>query len=114
MSREFSRRVSTQRQQSGAGAPPSRDPAPIVGLYNAVVGHIADQVSSEELSKISWPPAEFCLPDNGAFVPRLGWNTGPHLAWLRETVLNLRLPQLKQLSSSGQCDLHPSFFIRVR
>ncbi|XP_019744468.1 germinal-center associated nuclear protein [Hippocampus comes] len=100
LSREFSRRVCAQRQESGADALPSRDPSPIVRLYNAVISHVADQVSSEELSKISWPPAEFCLPDNGAFVPRLGWNTGPHLAWLHETVLNLRLPQWKQLSSS--------------
>ncbi|XP_051925938.1 germinal-center associated nuclear protein [Hippocampus zosterae] len=100
LSREFSRRLCARRQESGVGAPPWPDPAPVVALYNAVIGHVADHVSSEELSKISWPPAEFCLPDNGAFVPRLGWNAGPHLAWLRETVLNLRLPQWKRLSSS--------------
>ncbi|XP_077363553.1 germinal-center associated nuclear protein isoform X2 [Festucalex cinctus] len=100
LSCEFGRRVSAHcRERAAAGLPP-QDPAPVVQLYNAVISHVAAKVSSEELSEISWPPGEFCLPDNAKFVPHLGWNTGPHLAWLREAVLSLKLPQWRQLSTS--------------
>ncbi|XP_061679793.1 germinal-center associated nuclear protein [Syngnathoides biaculeatus] len=93
LSLEFRRRVSAQCQARAAAGFPQQNPAPVIQLYNAVISHIADKVSSEDLSKISWPPGEFCLPENAEFVPHLGWNTGPHLAWLRKTVLSLQLPQ---------------------
>ncbi|XP_077404821.1 germinal-center associated nuclear protein [Vanacampus margaritifer] len=99
LSCEFSRRVSAHCQERAAAGLPPQGPAPVIQLYNAVISHVAAKVSSEELSKISWPPGEFCLPDNDEVVPHLGWNTGPHLAWLREAVLNLQLPQWSQLST---------------
>ncbi|XP_057684683.1 germinal-center associated nuclear protein [Corythoichthys intestinalis] len=100
LSREFSRRVSDDRQERLAAGLSPQDPAAVVQLYNAVIGHIADKVSSEELSKISWPPGEFCMPETGELVPHLSWNAGPHLAWLRKAVLNLQLPQWTQLSTT--------------
>ncbi|XP_061520847.1 germinal-center associated nuclear protein [Phycodurus eques] len=100
LSREFSRRVSAHCQERAAAGLPPQDPAPVIQLYNAVISHIADKVSSEELAIISWPPAEFCLPETDGFVPHLGWNTGPHLAWLRKTVLNLQLPQWRNSSTT--------------
>ncbi|XP_049606912.1 germinal-center associated nuclear protein [Syngnathus scovelli] len=100
LNQEFSGRVSAHCQQRAAAGLPPQDPAPVIRLYNAVISHIAATVSSEALSKISWPPAEFCNPDNGQFVPNLGWNSGSHLAWLRQAVLNLQLPQWRQLSNS--------------
>ncbi|KAM9776294.1 germinal-center associated nuclear protein [Syngnathus typhle] len=101
LSQEFSGRVSAHcRQRAAAGLPPP-DPAPVIQLYNGVISHIAAAVSSEELSKIWWPPGEFCNPDNGRFVPNLGWNSGSHLAWLRQAVLNLQLPQWRQELSNS-------------
>ncbi|XP_028291676.1 germinal-center associated nuclear protein [Gouania willdenowi] len=72
---------------------PSQDPAPIIQLFNAVVAHIADKVTSEELCKLSWPPGEFCLPETRGIVPYLDWNSAEQLAWLKETILTLQLPQ---------------------
>ncbi|XP_029315303.1 germinal-center associated nuclear protein [Cottoperca gobio] len=100
LSREFSPRVYAHRQERGAACLPFQDPAPVIQLYNAVLAHIADQVSSQDLSRLSWPPGEFCLPDSSDFVPHLGWNTAEHLAWLRKAVLSLQLPQWKQISAT--------------
>ncbi|XP_061838749.1 germinal-center associated nuclear protein [Nerophis lumbriciformis] len=97
LSHEFSRRVSAAWAATGLSP---QDPAPVVELYNAVIRHIADKVSSEELSGIAWPPGEFSLPDTREFVPHLGWNSGPHLAWLRRLILSLQLPQWRQLSTT--------------
>uniref|UniRef100_A0A8C4IA11 Germinal-center associated nuclear protein n=1 Tax=Dicentrarchus labrax TaxID=13489 RepID=A0A8C4IA11_DICLA len=98
LSREFSPRVYAHRQERADACLPSEEPAPIIKLYNAILAHIADTVSSQELSRLSWPPSEFCLSDNREFVPHLGWNSVQHLAWLREAILSLQLPQWEQLS----------------
>lgn len=102
LSREFSPRVYAQRQERAAACLPSQDPAAVIQLYNAVLAHIADRVSSQDLSRLSWPPGEFCLPDTRDFVPHLGWNSAPHLAWLRKAILSLQLPLWSQLSDTGQ------------
>ncbi|XP_035532563.1 germinal-center associated nuclear protein [Morone saxatilis] len=98
LSREFSPRVYAHRQDRAAACLPPEEPAPIIKLYNAILAHIANTVSSQELSRLSWPPNEFCLSDNREFVPHLGWNSVQHLAWLREAILSLQLPQWEQLS----------------
>ncbi|KAM9347509.1 germinal-center associated nuclear protein [Symphorus nematophorus] len=100
LSREFSPRVYAHRQERAAANLPSEDPAPIIQLYNAVLAHIADKVSSQELSRLSWPPGEFCLPDTRDFVPHLGWNSVQHLTWLRKAILSLQLPRWERLSNT--------------
>lgn len=102
LSREFIPRVYAHRQERAAARLPSEDPAPVIQLYNAVLAYVADKVSSEELSQLSWPPGEFCLPDTRDFVPHLGWNSVQHLTWLRKAILSLQLPQWEQLSATGQ------------
>lgn len=101
LSREFSPRVYAHRQERAAACLPPEDPAPVVQLYNAVLAHIADKVTSPELSRLSWPPGEFYLPDTRDFVPHQGWNSVQHLAWLRKAILSLQLP-LWELSNTGQ------------
>ncbi|XP_018552194.1 LOW QUALITY PROTEIN: germinal-center associated nuclear protein [Lates calcarifer] len=98
LSREFSSRVYSHRQERATACLPPQDPAPIIQLYNAILAHIADKVSSQDLCKLSWPPGEFCLPDTRDFVPHQGWNSSQHLAWLRKAILSLQLPQWEQLS----------------
>ncbi|TKS67603.1 Germinal-center associated nuclear protein [Collichthys lucidus] len=100
LSREFIPRVYAHRQERAAARLPSEDPAPVIQLYNAVLAYVADKVSSEELSRLSWPPGEFCLPDTRDFVPHLGWNSVQHLTWLREAILSLQLPQWEKLSAT--------------
>lgn len=102
LSHEFSPRVYTQRQERTAALLPPLDPEPVIQLYNAVLAHVADKVSSKELSMLSWPPCEFCQAETREFVPPLGWNSEKHLDWLHETVLSLQLPQWKQLSAVGE------------
>lgn len=102
LSREFSPRVYAQRQERAAAFLPPLDPAPVIQLYNAVLAHVADKVSSKELSRLSWPPCEFCQAETRDFVPPLGWNSVKHLDWLHKAVLSLQLPQWKQLSAAGQ------------
>ncbi|XP_068561209.1 germinal-center associated nuclear protein [Cebidichthys violaceus] len=100
LSREFSPRVHAHRQERGAARLPSQDPVPVIQLYNAVLAHIADKVSSQDLSRLSWPPGEFCLHDTRDFVPHLSWNSAQHLDWLRKVILSLQLPQWEQLSAT--------------
>lgn len=102
LSREFSPRVYAHRHERAAACLPSQDPAPVIQLYNSVLAHIADRVSSQDLCRLSWPPSEFCLPDTRDFVPHLGWNSSQHLDWLRKVILSLQLPQWEQLSATGQ------------
>ncbi|XP_029386874.1 germinal-center associated nuclear protein isoform X2 [Echeneis naucrates] len=98
LSREFSSRVNAHQRERAAACLPSQDPAPVIQLYNAVLAHVADKVTSQDLCKLSWPPGEFSLPDTRDFVPHLGWNSVQHLAWLRKAILSLQLPQWEQLS----------------
>ncbi|XP_076603708.1 germinal-center associated nuclear protein [Chaetodon auriga] len=100
LSREFTPRVYAHRQERAAAHLPPEEPAPIIQLYNGVLAHIADKVSSQELSRLSWPPGEFCLSDTRDFVPHLGWNSVHHLAWLRKAILSLQLPQWEQLCAT--------------
>ncbi|XP_034549400.1 germinal-center associated nuclear protein isoform X2 [Notolabrus celidotus] len=93
LSREFSPRVFAQRQERAAACLPPQDPTHVIRLYNAVLAHIAERVSSQDLSRLSWPPREFWQPDTRDFVPHLGWNSAQNLAWLREAILSLQLPQ---------------------
>ncbi|XP_026231972.1 germinal-center associated nuclear protein [Anabas testudineus] len=98
LSREFSPRVYSLRQERASANLPSQDPEPVIQLYNSVLAHIADRVSSQDLCRLSWPPGEFYLPDTRDFVPHLGWNSAQHLDWLHKTILSLQLPQWEQLS----------------
>ncbi|KAK2839484.1 hypothetical protein Q5P01_013224 [Channa striata] len=100
LSREFIPRVYAHRQERAAECLPSQEPTPVILLYNAVLAHIADKVSSQDLCRLSWPPAEFCLPNTCDFIPHLGWNSSQHLDWLRKAILSLQLPLLEQLSEN--------------
>ncbi|CAI5656694.1 unnamed protein product [Oreochromis niloticus] len=100
LSHEFSPRVYSHRLERAAAHLPSQDPAPVVQLYNAVLTHVADKVASQEFCGLSWPPGEFCLPDMRDFVPHLAWNSSQHLAWLREIIRSLQLPEWEQLSAT--------------
>ncbi|XP_034417060.1 germinal-center associated nuclear protein [Cyclopterus lumpus] len=100
LSREFSPRVHAHRRDRVEARLPPQDPVPVIQLYNAVVAHIADEASSQDLGRLSWPPGEFCLHDNRDVVPHLGWNSAKHLDWLREVILNLQLPQWEQPSET--------------
>ncbi|XP_068602688.1 germinal-center associated nuclear protein [Brachionichthys hirsutus] len=97
LSREFLPRVHGHRQERAAANLPPDDPAPFIGLYNAVLAHVADRVSSQELSRLSWPPVEFCKPDTRDFVPHPRWNSVQHLDWIRKAILCLQLPQWEEL-----------------
>ncbi|KAK5861477.1 hypothetical protein PBY51_022871 [Eleginops maclovinus] len=100
LSREFSPRVFAHHHDRAAAGLPSQEPAPVIQLYNAVLAHIADKVSSPDLGRLSWPPGEFCLQESQEFVPHLGWNSPKHLAWLREAILSLQLPKWEQISAT--------------
>lgn len=102
LSREFSPRIYAHRQERAAANLPSEQPAPVIQLYNAVLAHIADEVLSQELSRLSWPPCEFWQPETRDFIPHSGWNSVPHLRWLHKAILSLQLPQWEQLSTTGQ------------
>uniref|UniRef100_A0A3B4ANF1 Germinal-center associated nuclear protein n=1 Tax=Periophthalmus magnuspinnatus TaxID=409849 RepID=A0A3B4ANF1_9GOBI len=93
LSRDFSSRVySHRRERASAGLPPPR-PLPVIRLYNAVLEHIAQGVSSPELCGLSWPPVEFSAPGTREFVPHVGWNGSEHLKWIRDAILSLQLPE---------------------
>ncbi|KAM4608580.1 germinal-center associated nuclear protein [Polymixia lowei] len=101
LSREFSARLSAHRQERVSAGLPSQDPAPVIHLYNAVLAHLAHAVSSQDLSGLSWPPGEFCLPETRDLVPLLGWNSSQHLAWLRDAILSLQIPDWELPSTTA-------------
>ncbi|XP_036400726.1 germinal-center associated nuclear protein [Megalops cyprinoides] len=91
--REFSARLyQDRRDREGAGLP-CQEPAPVIHLYNSVLGFLADLVSSDRLSGLSWPVAEFSVPETRDLLPHLDWNSPEHLAWLRRAVLSLQIPE---------------------
>ena len=102
LSREFNPRVYANRQERAAAHLPTQDPAPVIQLYNEVLDHVADKIASQDLCGLSWPPGEFCQPHSRDFVPHLDWNSPQHLAWLREAVLSLQLPEWEEFSAAGQ------------
>lgn len=101
MTHVFIPRVAANCQDRAEASLPSQDPAPIIHFYNSLLAHIAEQVSSEELCKLSWPPAEFCMTESLGPVPPLGWNSAEQLAWLQETVLSLQLPAFETPSETA-------------
>uniref|UniRef100_A0A6Q2X0U9 Germinal-center associated nuclear protein n=1 Tax=Esox lucius TaxID=8010 RepID=A0A6Q2X0U9_ESOLU len=90
--REFSARLYGHRQDRAGARLAQQHPAPVINLYNAVLSFLADIVSSQQLTTLSWPPGEFALPDMRDLVPHMGWNSPQHLAWLRRAVLSLQIP----------------------
>uniref|UniRef100_A0A8C7GGN7 Germinal-center associated nuclear protein n=1 Tax=Oncorhynchus kisutch TaxID=8019 RepID=A0A8C7GGN7_ONCKI len=92
LGREFSARLYSHRQDRAGAGLAGQHPAPVIKLYNAVLAFLADLVSSQYLSSLSWPPGEFALPETRDLVPHLGWNSPQHLAWLRTAVVSLQIP----------------------
>ncbi|KAL0964023.1 hypothetical protein UPYG_G00317270 [Umbra pygmaea] len=109
--REFSSRLYTHRQyREGAGLG-QQHPAPVITLYNALLAFLAELVSSQKLSSLSWPPGEFAQPDNWDLVPHMGWNSPQHLAWLRRAVLSLQIPSWElPVDSASWPQLYTSIF----
>ncbi|KAM6984898.1 LOW QUALITY PROTEIN: germinal-center associated nuclear protein [Aplochiton taeniatus] len=92
LSREFSSRLRRHHNEQTSPQTHYQEPTPLIRLYNAVLAHLADAASSENLSSLSWPPEEFALPKTRELVPYLGWNSAQHLGWIRSSILSLQLP----------------------
>ncbi|KAM9365403.1 germinal-center associated nuclear protein isoform 2-T2 [Pholidichthys leucotaenia] len=101
LTREFSPRVYSHCQERVEAKLSPQDPGPVVQLYNAVLAHIANKISSQDLCRLSWPPGEFCLPDMQDFVPHKAWNSPQHLAWLSEATLTLQLPPWEKIPATA-------------
>lgn len=102
LGRHFQGRLQAQRRERSSAGLPSLAPGPVVCLYNAVLVHLADALSSPELLALSLPPGEFSRPDTRHLVPRPGWNSAEHLPWLRGAVLGLRIPVWDTPPATGQ------------
>lgn len=101
LGREFSARLYSHRQDRAGAGLARQHPAPVIKLYNAVLAFLADLVSSQYLSSLSWPPGEFALPETRDLVPHLGWNSPQHLAWLRTAVVSLQIPSWDIPANTG-------------
>lgn len=99
LNHEFISRVYIEHQKRMTAQLPSMHPAPVISLYNAVLTHIADNVTPPK--KGTLPPCEFWQPESPEFVPYLGWNFVHHQAWIRKAILSLQLPQWDSLSATG-------------
>ncbi|XP_038605101.1 germinal-center associated nuclear protein-like [Tachyglossus aculeatus] len=92
--REFSQRFFWDRKERRLAGLASQKPGPIIDLYNSVLQFLAEAISSGWLSNLSWPVTEFAEPGGTRQLPHLYWNTPQHLAWLKEAVLSLQIPQI--------------------
>uniref|UniRef100_A0A4W3JB48 Minichromosome maintenance complex component 3 associated protein n=1 Tax=Callorhinchus milii TaxID=7868 RepID=A0A4W3JB48_CALMI len=81
-----------ERQVSGL---PSQEPRPIIQLYNHVLHFLSCAVSSERLGHLSWPLAEFTGHAAHPILAHTEWNSGSHLAWLRDAVLSFQIPDME-------------------
>ncbi|KAK1165453.1 germinal-center associated nuclear protein [Acipenser oxyrinchus oxyrinchus] len=88
--REFSERFYHHKKARQVLGLPCQDPATVIQLYNSVLAFLAELVSSEQLSQLSWPVCEF-----RTLLPHLDWNSAEHLAWLWRAILSLHIPQLE-------------------
>uniref|UniRef100_A0A8C4Q7L3 Germinal-center associated nuclear protein n=2 Tax=Eptatretus burgeri TaxID=7764 RepID=A0A8C4Q7L3_EPTBU len=79
----------------------SQPPRCIIELYNEVLKHLAETVSSSSLQDLSWPVSEFAVASRPENIPHMRWNSPEHLAWLRRTILSLQLPILKDELKKG-------------
>lgn len=98
LSREVSSRIHEHRRERASSSLPPQRPLPVIQLYNAALSHVAESVSSSELTRLSWPPLEFCETNNMKSVPHVDWNCPEHLSWIRDSVLSLQLPLWDDLS----------------
>ncbi|XP_071977632.1 germinal-center associated nuclear protein isoform X1 [Engystomops pustulosus] len=73
---------------------PSQDPAAIIDLYNDTITFLAEVISSEQLTELSWPVTEFTSSGGSSLMPPTNWNSPGHLAWLKKAVLSFQLPQM--------------------
>ncbi|XP_069839185.1 germinal-center associated nuclear protein isoform X2 [Dendropsophus ebraccatus] len=80
-----------ERRKSGL---PSQDPAAIIDLYNGTIAFLAEIVSSEQLTELSWPVTEFTSSSGSSLMPPTDWNCSRHLLWLRKAILGFQLPQM--------------------
>ncbi|XP_077131665.1 germinal-center associated nuclear protein-like [Ranitomeya variabilis] len=80
-----------ERKKSGL---PSQDPAALIDLYNGTIAFLAEAVSSEQLTELSWPVTEFTTPGGSSLMPPTDWNSPSHLSWLKKAVLSFQLPQM--------------------
>uniref|UniRef100_UPI00358F0F71 germinal-center associated nuclear protein isoform X2 n=1 Tax=Myxine glutinosa TaxID=7769 RepID=UPI00358F0F71 len=79
----------------------SQPPRCIIELYNEVLRHLAETVSSSSLQDLSWPVSEFAVASRPENIPHMRWNSTEHLAWLRRTILSFELPILKDELKEG-------------
>lgn len=80
-----------ERKKAGLS---SQDPAAIVDLYNYTIAFLAEAVSSEQLTELSWPVMEFTSSSGSSLMPPTDWNSPSHLVWLRKAILCFQLPQM--------------------
>ncbi|XP_078537566.1 germinal-center associated nuclear protein [Lissotriton helveticus] len=92
--REFSVPFCHDQAQRHRAGLPSQEPSAIVELYNSVLSFLADVVSSDYLSELSWPVTEFSEPGGNAALPHLQWNAPEHLTWLKKAVLSFQIPHM--------------------
>ena len=60
----------------------SKDCCRVIKLYNATVRHLADVASSDSLTSLSWPPAEFTKSDNQSGIGHIAVAVKNLLAFL--------------------------------
>lgn len=90
--REFTNQFYSDKTERKSAALPSQDPRCIIELYNDVLRFLAEVISSEQLYNLSWPVAEFSGPTADGILAHTEWNSGSHLAWLKNAVLSFQLP----------------------
>ncbi|XP_078259870.1 germinal-center associated nuclear protein [Rhinoraja longicauda] len=90
--RKFSIQFYSDKTERQSAALPSQDPTRIIEFYNDVLRFLAEVISSEQLYNLSWPVAEFSGPTADEILAHTEWNSGSHLAWLKNAVLSFQLP----------------------
>ncbi|KAL4226945.1 Germinal-center associated nuclear protein [Mactra antiquata] len=75
-----------------------KDPDSLLLLYNNVITHIGEVLTSDMLYTISWPVYEF-TDSFSSVLPPCHWNKGDHLEYIFGIIKSLKLPELSFLSN---------------
>lgn len=102
LQREFTSAVYEDMFLRKQGRLEEQCPEAIIALFNSVLDHLADVVSSHSLQDLSWPMSELALSeekDEG--VPHVTWNCQENLQSLCSCITALKLPRPPPAAADG-------------
>ncbi|XP_060080534.1 germinal-center associated nuclear protein-like [Ylistrum balloti] len=91
-------------------------PSDLLTLYNAVISHMKEVITSPRLLDLSWPVPEFSHSNAVEGLPTSYWNDEDHLEYLGSIIQEMELPWLQDidLENTDWCEVCDEIWAFVR